>query len=823
MRPLSFLCRHSVFVLVLASSAAHAEPRARPVPSATRWFEHVADTPALYRHALAPELPDGATFVTRQARFRVALGASGFVMRAGRDNTIRAAFVGPDARPLAWTPGRRLASVTHDLRGPSEAWVRDIPHARDAHARDVYPGVDVRFTHRAGAPAFDLHLRRADRLAHVRLRVDGALDVALESGGAVFAGATGRFAWSRPVAFQAGRRLLGRFELLPAREGAAPASSDAPSRVELGLVVPGADPALPLWVDPSITYATYVADSAVDHGVAADGAGDVYLAGLYYQVDLPLTTDLSLGNETFLTYVMKLDRDAGELAWVTLLGPTPHEDALVRFEPRNFAVSAAGRPALMLGLYCFTEDCGLAWPLSERAAFTDPGPGLRHALAVLETDGRSFAHSTFLRSESAWRFQPNALAVAPSGAMLVTGSLACDYDGEDGCPDPSTYAVAPLQAQRSQIDLAILYMDDTHEVRLATPFGGAGDDYGDFAAIGPDGSLYVAGRHVPFNAGTDPPGFPVTPGAWRTTTIPGRVGHPFLVRIAPTRDHVVYATYLPSYDFVPVGGIAVRPDGGVWVAVSDDTLAPTTPIPGTEELEQGQLLLGLAPSGAGLTSSTFLPGFVMRSDPVPSMMLARPDGALVVSLRASPDLVDALPPPLWPALAPPDGADAVHLVKIAPNGAAILWALAARYVFRVPAFDALAQHEDTIYVTGETDVTDLATPDAFRAGYIGGASDHYLAAITDTRVLDTCALEGAPDGAECTDGDMCTVDDACTSGACASGPYVTCRPTEPCREVRGCDPALGCLEGPGPDGEPCADGAGVCADGACVTIEEDGP
>src|SRR5205807_1812784 len=92
---------------------------------------------------------------------------------------------------------------------------------------------------------------------------------------------------------------------------------------QVGFAVGAYNAALPLVIDPTLSYATYLGGNSTDQGfgVAVDGAGNAYVTGLALSTNFPITPGSLDGsqNGNYDVFVSKFNA-AGSLVYSTYVG-----------------------------------------------------------------------------------------------------------------------------------------------------------------------------------------------------------------------------------------------------------------------------------------------------------------------------------------------------------------------------------------------------------------------------------------------------------------------------------------------------------------------
>lgn len=183
----------------------------------------------------------------------------------------------------------------------------------------VWPGVDLIFYGNQQQLEYDFRLAPGADAGRIRFAIEGAERVVVESDGSLALTTNGQLArWLPPVAYQesngARREIACRYRVV---------KRGAQHRIEFAL---GAyDRRLPLVIDPVFVYSTtlggLIEDAAL--GVAADEAGNTYVAGYTASADFPTANPLqaSLASQARTdAFVLKIAPGGGTLVYSTFLG-----------------------------------------------------------------------------------------------------------------------------------------------------------------------------------------------------------------------------------------------------------------------------------------------------------------------------------------------------------------------------------------------------------------------------------------------------------------------------------------------------------------------
>jgi hypothetical protein len=218
------------------------------------------------------------------------------------------------------------------------------------------------------------------------------------------------------------------------------------------------DPASPLFIDPTLTWNTFLGGTGLDQGyaIAVDGSGNVYVAGYS-----PITWGSPIrpytsGNDAF---VAKLDNSGG-LIWNTFLGGGGAD------EGRGIAVDGSGN-VYVAGLSDATWGSPVRLYASGNDAFA----------AKLDSSG-GLTWNTFLGgdgSDSSW-----SIAVDGSGNVYVAGTSATTWG-------------LPVRPYTSGSDAFAANLDSGGALIWNTFLGGSGGESGRGIAVDGSSNVYVAG------------------------------------------------------------------------------------------------------------------------------------------------------------------------------------------------------------------------------------------------------------------------------------------------------------------------------------------
>ncbi len=301
----------------------------------------------------------------------------------------------------------------------------------------------------------------------------------------------------------------------------------------------------------SLVYATYLGGSQNEWGqggIAVDANGAAYVTGRTGSTDFPTTSGAydTSHNGGFDVFVAKLSTD-GSLVSATYFGGSLGENSAV------VAVDAAG--SIWVSGSTESTDFPTTAGAYDR---TFNGVGLNDAFVAKFSSGGALVYSTYLGGTgSDWG---RGIAVDAAGAAFVIGETSSsDFPTTNGAYDTNYH---------DGYDVYVAKLSSSGVLVYSTYVGGAESDWGRDIAVDSDGAAYITGG----TASTD---FPTTAGAYDTSL--NGVRDAFIAKLSSDGGALVYATYLGGSDVDSSFGIAVDTRGsGYVIGTTESTDFPMT-------------------------------------------------------------------------------------------------------------------------------------------------------------------------------------------------------------------------------------------------------
>jgi Beta-propeller repeat len=503
--------------------------------------------------------------------------------RASAPAVVTLHLVGANPRPRLVGEDKLPGIVNYFIGNVPSHWHTHIPTYAQVRYQNVYPGIDLVYYGGQGGLEYDFVVRPGTDAGRIRLVVSAELDgkalpaVLDKQGNLVVKLPGGTLVQRAPVVYQGqgARRVpvAGRFTL---------------SNGQLGLRLGAYDRALPLVVDPTLVYSTYLGGSRGDvgRGIAVDGRGDAYVTGDAMSSNFTLNRPFQprYGGGYTDAFVAALSGDGRTLRYSSYLGGGGEDFG------NGIAVDGQGH-AYVTG-YTMSSNFPLSHPFQGRYA-DEPGISTSDAfVTALSVDGGALRYSTYLGSSG--NSAGYGIAVDRQGNAYVTGKT-----------DSPTFPLShPFQARYGGKNDAFVTVFNANgrALRYSTYLGGSADDEGLGIAVDGHGNAYVTGNTASSN-------FPLS-HPFQARYGGGYFGDAFVAALSTNGQALRYSSYLGGGgDDI---GIGIAMDGHGIAYVTGNTTSSNFPLSHPFQTGNGgkvdAFVAALSADGRALRYSTYLGG-----------------------------------------------------------------------------------------------------------------------------------------------------------------------------------------------------------------------
>ena len=413
-----------------------------------------------------------------------------------------------------------LGGVTNYLLGSDPAqWRRGVPHFSKVRYAEVYPGIDLIYYGNNRQLEYDFEIRPDIDPSVVQIQFQGVDSIAVDPvGDLVLHTPHGEIRQRRPIAFQ--------------KRGNAVEPVEARFRVRgdrVGFELGAYDPRLPLVIDPTFVWASYIGGPGGDQAndLAIDSLGYVYLTGITQWVDSEPAGLLNPpAGSDFEAFVTKMD-SAGAVVYTTYFGGAAID------EGHSIAVDSSGS-AHVTG-YTTSSD----FPLVN--AFQSQRGGTQDAYIVkLNPGGDAILFSSYLGGSTGGNGTSDrgiGIAADDLGNVTVVGTTFAD-------DFPVLNAFQPGKGG-GQGDAFVTQFSAVGTLVFSTYLGGNGNDAAYDVAIDSDRNIVLTGFTTSNNQGDFAVPFP-TANAFDPAWNGG--DDIFITKMDPSGQSLIFSTYFGGSD-----------------------------------------------------------------------------------------------------------------------------------------------------------------------------------------------------------------------------------------------------------------------------------
>lgn len=630
--------------------------------------------------------------------------------RADRESVVRLRFLGANTAPSIWSAEQLPGIVNYVLGNDPARWRTNVPTYGALRYEQLYPGIDLQYDGKGGrlkgtytvAPGIDpTQIRwRYDGVTSVQVDSEGNLVATLAQAGAQAAGSrTPALREEAPIAWQV---VAGQHVPVDVRFSVKPDHT-------IGFVVGSYDHSLPLVLDPTFDYSSYVGGTGDDEGrsIAFDASGAVYVMGKSRSLTFPEDNLSKNAGEwdVFVTKLSKPDPNTNHLVYTytTFLGGASEDSG------NGIAVGTNG----LIHLIGTTSSSN--FPTSDEAVAPVEDKTLggdRDAfVTTLDSAGGAMTYSTYLGGTL--NDYGNGIALDVTQNLYLTGYT----ESQDF---PRVNARDAILGGNSDAFITKLNADKT--TMYSTYFGGSGADVSNAIAVDSSGNTVITGRT------SSQQDFP-TLGSARPPAFGGGLRDAFVTSLTPSGAQLNYSIYLGGNRNDEAMSVAVDGEGSAYVTgVTESTNFPTPN--GYKRVFQGggtdAFVSKINLGGTLLEYSTYLGG--TSDEAGQDIVVDSENSAYAIGSTTSYDFPnkDALQ-------ATRNGDKDAFVTKFLPSGSAIEYStyfggtnddegagIATRCVAR----------KCTAYITGTARSRDFPTIESsWMPNYNGGQSDAFMAQL----------------------------------------------------------------------------------------------
>jgi hypothetical protein len=397
-------------------------------------------------------------------------------------------------RPVNSNPQPRLTGIdklpgvsNHFIGNDPRKWRTNVESYSKVKYENLYPGIDLLYYgNQAGEIEYDFIVAPGTAPDVIALSVEGAqsIEVDDQSGDLLLETSVGRVRQRAPFIYQEvnGERqeIVGRYRLLKS----APSIQKLKSKIQNPLVafeVDDYDKSKPLVIDPVVVYSTLLGGAAGNFDgasdVAVDAQGNAYIVGTTQASDFPIRNPFDgtkSNNSTNKAFISKFATD-GSLIFSTFFGGNDSGN-----RGNALALDATG------AIYVAGATAATDFPV-KNAFQSTKGGSLDAFVAKLNADGTAIIYSSFLGGNQIDDARDLKLDAQNNAYILGT------IDGR-GATSVTFPTVNPTQANYGggDRDMFLSVVSSTgSNLLFSTYFGGNGDEEARSVSISSDGKLIV--------------------------------------------------------------------------------------------------------------------------------------------------------------------------------------------------------------------------------------------------------------------------------------------------------------------------------------------
>ena len=693
---------------------------------------------------------------------------------------IKASIVGANPNPRVIGADIMGYKCNYFIGNDPNNWHTDVSSYSAIIYEEIYSGIDLKYYGNGKQMEYDFIVSPGADPSQIAIRYDGAKSISVNDNGELVV----KTIWSevieqRPIVYQiqdsAKEPIEGEYLII----------NNNSFGFSLG---DNYNPALPLVIDPVLSYSTYLGGSGGDKGnaITVDGSGNAYIAGVTTSSDFPTEGEYQTAQGESDVFVTKLNSTGNDLVYSTYLGGSLNDHC------GGISVDGAGN-AFIAGLTTSSD-----FP-TEGEYQTDQGNN-DVFVTKLNSTGNDLVYSTYLGGSL--NDHCGGISVDGAGNAFVTGfTYSSDFPIE-----------GEYQTAQGESDVFVTKLNSSgNDLVYSTYLGGSDNDRGYGISIDGSGNAYLAG----WTASTD---FP-TEGEYQADPGDDHIDA-FVTKLNSSGNVLTYSTYLGGSHDDYGYGVSVDDSGNAYI--TGNTVSSDFPTMGEYQTHQGAtdvFVTKLNSSGNDLVYSTYLGG--SSGDAGIDIFVNGSGNAHVVGVTISTDF------PIEEEYQTSQGGNDVFVTKLNSSGNDLVYSTYLGGVSDEAGIGICVDDYDKAYITGYTGSSNFPTREEYQTnqGYddafvtkISEADDADSDGIADAE--DNCPYNFNPDQTD-TDGDL--IGDVCDPDDDNDGVFdiLDSDQLDPsaCTDSDndGCDDCAVGTDGfgPLPDNDPYNDGTDTDSDGIC--------
>jgi hypothetical protein len=581
--------------------------------------------------------------------------------------------------------------------GGKDNWKTNIPSFNRVSFGQVYDHIELALRAYANNIEKIFTVHPEGKVEDIRLVMEGAQSMTVNSSGELEIDTEfGAIKFTPPVAFQ---EIDGKREKIQV--------AYAVKGHTYGFQVSEYDQQLPLIIDPTLAYSTYLGGSGAERfgNIVVDSSGNVYVIGYSASTDFPTQNafQASYAGNTDV-FVTKLASTGDTLSYSTYLGGSGLDT--------GYAIAIDDSENAYVAGFTQSDD----FPTLNPYQATHSDTAYRDAfVAKLDSTGSSLVYSTYIGGV-AGDDEGYGIAVDSAGNAYVTGYTA------GGFPTQTPYQVSFGGGSNDAFVTKFTTTGDA--LSYSTFLGGDGDDMGRSIAVDSSGNAYVTGY-------TQSSNFP-TQNAFQSSHSDTAYKDAFVTKLSSTGAALSFSTYLGGS-----GGdddafrIALdSSDSSYAVGTTESSSFPTqNPYQASYAGGSDAFVTKLSSDGASLSYSTYLGGAASESGS--GIAVDSSGNAFVSGTTLSSNFPTQNP--YQPSLS---GGSDTFLTKFSSTGNTISYSTYLGGTDLDPSYGIAVDSSGNAYVSGFTQSSDFPTLNAFQSSY-AGAVDCFVAKFEFPSVSDT--------------------------------------------------------------------------------------